>query len=80
MRRCRWAAAAAGKTGTINNSAAVWFAGYTPDLAAAVWTGDPRGGYGHPMQNVTINGRYYSQVFGSTLPGPIWKQAMSAAL
>ena len=71
---------AAGKTGTINNSAAVWFAGFTPDLAAAVWTGDPRGGYGHPMQNVTINGRYYSQVFGSTLPGPIWKQAMSAAL
>jgi membrane peptidoglycan carboxypeptidase len=71
---------AAGKTGTINNSAAVWFAGYTPDLAAAVWTGDPRGGYGHPMKNVTIKGRYYSQVFGSTLPGPIWKQAMSAAL
>ncbi len=71
---------AAGKTGTINSSAAVWFAGYTPELAAAVWTGDPRGGYGHPMKNVTIGGRYYPQVFGSSLPGPIWKQAMLAAL
>jgi membrane peptidoglycan carboxypeptidase len=71
---------AAGKTGTINDSAAVWFVGYTPDLAAAVATYDPRGGYGHPMKNVTIGGHYFTQVFGSSLPGPIWKQAMLAAL
>jgi membrane peptidoglycan carboxypeptidase len=71
---------AAGKTGTTNSSAAVWFAGFTPDLAAAVWCGDPRGGFGHPMKNVVINGNYYDQVFGSSLPGPIWKQAMLAAL
>jgi membrane peptidoglycan carboxypeptidase len=70
---------AAGKTGTTNESAAVWFAGYTPDIAAAVWVGDPRGGYGFPMKDVTIAGRYYSQVFGSTLPGPIWKEAMTGA-
>jgi membrane peptidoglycan carboxypeptidase len=69
---------AAGKTGTINGSAAVWFVGYTPDLAAAVVTYDPRGNF--PMKNITIGGRYYEQVFGSTLPGPIWKQAMLAAL
>ena len=71
---------AAGKTGTINDSAAVWFVGFTPDLAAAVATYDPRGGYGHPMKNITIGGRYFPQVFGSSLPGPIWKQAMLAAL
>ena len=71
---------AAGKTGTTNTSAAVWFAGYTPDLAAAVWCGDPRGGFGHPMKDVVINGEYYDQVFGSSLPGPIWKAAMTAAL
>ena len=71
---------AAGKTGTINNSAAVWFIGFTPDLAAAVATYDPRGGYGHPMQNITIGGHYFAQVFGSTLPGPIWRQAMLGAL
>ena len=70
----------AGKTGTTNESAAVWFAGYTPQLAAAVWVGDPRGGYAYPMKNVTINGIYYPQVFGGTLPGPIWRDAMEAAL
>ena len=70
----------AGKTGTTNDSAAVWFAGYTPQLAAAVWVGDPRGGYAHPMKQVTINGRYYDQVFGGTLPGPIWRDSMEVAL
>ncbi len=71
---------AAGKTGTTNDSAAVWFSGYTPDLEATVWVGDPRGGYRFPMQNIEINGRFYEDVFGSTLPGPIWKQSMLNAL
>jgi len=71
---------AAGKTGTTNESAAVWFAGYTPQLAAAVWVGDPRGGFAYPMKDVTINGTYYNQVFGGTLPGPIWRDSMKAAL
>jgi membrane peptidoglycan carboxypeptidase len=69
-----------GKTGTIDNNAAVWFAGSTPDLGAAVWVGDPRGGNRYPMRNVTINGRYYPKVFGSSLPGPTWKNAMQGAL
>ncbi|MGB7982444.1 MAG: transglycosylase domain-containing protein [Candidatus Nanopelagicales bacterium] len=69
-----------GKTGTIDNQAAVWFAGSTPDLSAAVWVGDPRGGYQHPLRNLTINGRYYAKVFGSSLPGPTWKNAMQGAL
>jgi membrane peptidoglycan carboxypeptidase len=69
-----------GKTGTINSQAAVWFAGSTPDLAAAVWVGDPRGGYRYPLRNITINGRYYPKVFGSSLPGPTWKAAMLGAL
>ena len=71
---------AAGKTGTTNDSAAVWFSGYTPDLAASVWVGDPRGGYKYPMKKITINGVYFEQVFGSLLPGPIWKESMLAAL
>lgn len=69
-----------GKTGTTNEQAAVWFAGSTPDLAAAVWVGDPRGGPRHPLRNITINGRYYPKVFGSSLPGPTWKSAMLGAL
>lgn len=71
---------AAGKTGTTNDHAAVWFCGFTPQLAAAVWVGDPRGGFAYPMQNVTINGIRYGQVFGSTMPGPIWRESMEAAL
>jgi membrane peptidoglycan carboxypeptidase len=70
----------AGKTGTTNESAAVWFAGYTPQIASAVWVGDPRGGYAFPMKQVTINGTYYDQVFGGTLPGPIWRDSMEIAL
>jgi membrane peptidoglycan carboxypeptidase len=71
---------ATGKTGTTDNSSAVWFAGYTPSLAAAAWVGDPRGGFRYPMRNLYINGRYYGEVFGSSLPGPIWKSAMLGAL
>ena len=52
---------AAGKTGTTNDSAAVWFDGFTPDMAAAVWVGDPRGGSAYPMKNITINGVHYDQ-------------------
>ncbi len=69
----------AGKTGTTNESAAVWFAGYTPQVAAAVWVGDPRGGFAFPLKDVTINGTYYRQVFGGTFPGPIWKESMQIA-
>jgi len=71
---------AAGKTGSTNDNAAIWFAGFTPDLAGAVWVGDPRGGFKYPMTNVTINGQYYSYVTGGQIPGPIWRESMMAAL
>ena len=45
-----------------------------------MWVGDPRGGYAFPMKQVTINGTYYDQVFGGTLPGPIWRDSMEIAL
>ncbi len=71
---------AAGKTGTTDSHAAVWFAGYTSEQAAVVWTGDPRGGFRYPMQNITINGQYYSKVYGRSIPGPVWKEAMLGAM
>lgn len=71
---------AAGKTGTTDHSTYAWFAGYTPSLASAVMVGDPRGGEQHPMLNVTIGGRYYSQVYGADISGPIWQQSMEGAL
>ncbi|MCP2336837.1 transglycosylase domain-containing protein [Actinomadura rupiterrae] len=71
---------AAGKTGTVDNFSAAWFAGYTPDLASAVWVGDPRGGYKYPMDDLCMNGECYGEVFGATIPAPIWQDTMSAAL
>ena len=71
---------AGGKTGSTNDNAALWFCGFTPDLAAAVWAGDPRGGFQYPMADVTIKGVYYSTVYGSTIPGPIWRESMEGAL
>ncbi len=70
----------AGKTGTTQENAAVWFLGYTPDLAGAVWVGDQRSGVQYPLQNVTINGRFYPVVYGGSFAGPIWKRIMLAAL
>jgi membrane peptidoglycan carboxypeptidase len=69
-----------GKTGTTDSNSAVWFAGYTPQLSAAVWVGDPRGAFKYPMTDVTINGVHYNELYGGELPGPIWKQAMQGAL
>lgn len=70
---------AAGKTGSTNDNAAIWFAGFTPQIAAAVWVGDPRGGFAYPMTDVTINGTYYSYVTGGQIPNPIWRDTMIAA-
>lgn len=68
---------AAGKTGTTNSAGAAWFAGFTPQYATAVWTGDPRGGSKYPLSSgVRIYGSYVSGVAGSTVPGPIWKNVM----
>jgi membrane peptidoglycan carboxypeptidase len=68
---------AAGKTGSTNSSWAAWFAGYTPELATTVWVGKPQPA---PMKQVTINGRYYRQVYGGTLPAKIWQQGVGTAL
>lgn len=71
---------AAGKTGTNNGYTSAWFAGYTPDLAAAVSVGDIRGSYRYPLRDVEIGGEYYGAVQGASLPGPIWVSSMSEAL
>ncbi|GII76878.1 carboxypeptidase [Sphaerisporangium rufum] len=71
---------AAGKTGTNNGYTSAWFAGYTPDLSAAVSLGDIRGAYKYPLTGVEIGGRSYGGVQGATLPGPIWVASMERAL
>lgn len=68
----------AGKTGTTDFRYAAWFVGYTPNMAAAVWVGDPT--HKKRMENITIGGQYHAKVFGGDTPGPIWRDAMSGAL
>lgn len=59
---------AAGKTGTTSSERDVWFVGYTPDLATAVWAG---------------NDDYTPLTYGATggtVVAPIWRDFMSQAL
>jgi len=70
---------AAAKTGTAENYSASDFAGYVPQMAAAVWVGNPR----RPNQSLagqSIGGHVYKEVFGATIAGPIWRDTMEAAL
>ncbi|MCX4907653.1 transglycosylase domain-containing protein [Streptomyces sp. NBC_00878] len=68
----------AGKTGTTDERYAAWFVGYTPNMAGAVWVGDPA--HKRHMTNITIGGVPYEKVFGGQVPGPIWRDMMTGAL
>jgi penicillin-binding protein 1A len=64
---------AAGKTGTNEEHADAWFAGYTPDLATITWVGFTRGEI--PMENV-----HGIAVTGGSFPAEIWRLFMEPAL
>ncbi|MFD5080303.1 transglycosylase domain-containing protein [Streptomyces sp. NPDC058371] len=68
----------AGKTGTTDYRYAAWFVGYTPNMAGAVWVGDPK--HERRMTNITIGGVYHAKVYGGEVPGPIWRDMMTGAL
>lgn len=68
---------AAGKTGTTQNRAAVWFSGYTPQYATSVWVGDPRGGFAHPLKGFYAYGSYVAAAYGGSVAGPIWQRIMA---
>jgi membrane peptidoglycan carboxypeptidase len=67
----------AGKTGTTSANEHTWFVGYTPQIATAVWVGFPDSMT--PMQRITINGRSYRNVYGSSIAGPTWRRFMERA-
>lgn len=72
---------AAGMEGTADGVTSAWYAGYTPDLASAVALGAPvREVYGRRPADVTIGGRRHKHVTGTSVPGPIWTESMTAAL
>ncbi|WP_062440457.1 transglycosylase domain-containing protein [Herbidospora daliensis] len=62
----------AGKTGTTDASAAVWFNGFTPQLSVAVDM------FRDDNLPVTIPG--YGELYGGTLPAQIWKAFMTTAM
>jgi membrane peptidoglycan carboxypeptidase len=70
---------AAAKTGTVDNYDGSWFAGYTPQLASAVWAGNPKLP-NKSLDGLNIGGITYGEVFGATIAGKIWQVTMNAAL
>lgn len=69
----------AAKTGTTQDNKAVWYNGYTPELAtAAMIAGVTSKGIPKSLAGVTINGRLlnFQAVGGSSLAGPMWAKAM----
>ena len=64
---------AAGKTGTAQEWRDAWFAGFVPQLSAAVWVGFPQGQI--PMVYPTVR---ISRVTGGSFPAQIWHAFMSA--
>jgi membrane peptidoglycan carboxypeptidase len=67
----------AGKTGTIQENRAVWFIGYTPNLAtASMLAGANTLGQPITLNGQYVGGSYIDRAFGSTDAGPIWGDAM----
>ena len=64
VRSVGFTAPAAGKTGTTNESADVWFIGFTPEIVTGVWIGmdDPQ--------------RIMSRATGGRLAAPVWGRIM----
>ena len=64
---------AAGKTGTAENYQDAWFVGFTPQLASAIWMGDPKG-------EVPMVGVQGINVVGGSFPAQAWSAFMQQAL
>jgi len=60
--------AQAGKTGTTDDHTDAWFCGYTPNLAACVWVGYPRGEIA-----MNLGGPIPGPAFGGGYPATIWR-------
>jgi penicillin-binding protein 1A len=63
---------AAGKTGTTDDFNDAWFAGYTPELATAVWVG-------YPDALREMRSVHGIEVAGGTFPAQIWGAYMQTA-
>jgi len=69
----------AGKTGTTNDNKDAWFAGYTSELATAVWVGFPVLGPDGQLVPM-VPPHTPSKVTGGLYPAEIWQRFMGTAL
>jgi membrane peptidoglycan carboxypeptidase len=69
----------AGKTGTISENLAVWYAGYSTKLAAASVVADASVPYNN-LIGQTLDGKKMYDASGSGTAGPLWQTAMEGAL
>ena len=73
----------AGKTGTTQNSADLWFSGFIPQMTTAVWVGYPD--TNSPLEDFTVfndltgEEQFIQSGTGGRLAAPIWKQFMEFA-
>jgi penicillin-binding protein 1A len=70
----------AGKTGTSQQWRDAWFDGYIPQLAAAVWVGNPCPPPCVEIESMTPANGYPYRIVGGTLPAMIWRSFMQEAL
>jgi penicillin-binding protein 1A len=64
---------AAGKTGTAELNVDAWFAGYTPELATAVWMG-------YTSAEIPLESVHGIAVTGGSFPAEMWRLFMEPAL
>jgi len=69
----------AGKTGTIQKTKAVWYAGYSNKLSSAAVVADASLPY-QPLMGQRFDGRNMNDASGSGTAGPLWETAMQGAL
>ncbi len=70
----------AGKTGTSQGWRDAWLAGYTPQLAAAVWVGNPCPAPCRGIESMVPSNGYPRRVTGGSYPAQIWHAFMTDAL
>ena len=68
----------AGKTGTSQDNAHTWFAGFTPQLVSVFWLGNPD--RDDPQQFKTIGAYTEDYFYGSTMAAPTWQAFMNRSL
>jgi penicillin-binding protein 1A len=71
---------AAGKTGTSQGWRDAWLAGYTPNLAAVVWVGNPCPAPCAGIESMVPSNGYPRRITGGSYPAQIWHAFMTEAL